>query len=120
MNCSICLQKIIEALNAKVLVGPAGHDVAIDMICASDLMSDVLSFSKSNALLLTGLTNPQTVRTAEVAEISAICFVHGKPPQSETIELAQSSNMILLVTKYSMFSACGRLYAEGLVGCDDV
>ena len=83
---------------------------------ASDLMSDVLSFHGVGALLLTGLTNSQVVRTAGVADIAAICFVRGKWPEPETVRLAQEEGLPLLVTSLMMFEACGRLYAAGLRG----
>ena len=83
---------------------------------ASDLMSDVLSFHGVGALLLTGLTNSQVVRTAGVADIAAICFVRGKQPEPETVRLAQEEGLPLLVTPLMMFEGCGRLYAKGLRG----
>jgi hypothetical protein len=93
----------------------------ITMVCASDLMSDVLAFiRKSETLLLTGLVNPQVIRTAEFAEIVAICFVRGKKPPLGTVTLAKEKNIPLLATKLSMFDACGRLYAEGLRGCGSI
>lgn len=88
--------------------------------CGSDLMSDVLAFIKSGSLLLTGLTNPQAVRTAEIVDVKAICFVRGKSPSQETIRLAEAKSMPLLVTRLPMFEACGRLYKSGLPGCSEV
>jgi hypothetical protein len=82
-------------------------------------MSDVLSFGKSHSLLLTGLTNQHTVRTAEITDIATICFVHGKRPQEDTVKLAKNSDITLLMTKLSMFDACGRLYGIGLKECDN-
>ena len=90
------------------------------MGCGCDLMSDVLSFIKPNSLLLTGLTNPQVIRTAEMADIKAICFIRGKKPDKETVELAKSKNIPLLLTDLPMFEACGRLYKEGLAGCSEI
>ena len=81
---------------------------------ASDLMSDVLSFRGPGSLLLTGLTNAQVVRTAEILDFTAICFVRGKKPQPETVKLATEKGVMLLVTSLSMYESCGRLYAAGL------
>ncbi len=83
------LKEIIKILNAEVIVEGMGLDVDIKTVCASYLMSDVLAFSKAESLLITGLTNPQTVRTAEMTEIVVICYVHGKQPGEVTIELAK-------------------------------
>lgn len=115
------LGEILKILQADLIVGnDKDLNKEIQMACGSDLMSDVLAYIKADSLLLTGLTNSQVVRTAEMAEIPAICFVRGKKPQEETIKLAQKSNIPLLTTKFSMYESCGRLYREGLLGCDDL
>ena len=82
-------------------------------------MSDVLTFIKSNSLLLTGITNPQVIRTAEISDIPAICFVRGKKPQTKTIKLASEKKIPLFTTVFSLYEACGRLYNKGLFGCDE-
>ena len=113
------LKELKDILDAEVLCGDDQLSKEIEMVCGSDLMSDVLAFIKTDSLLLTGLINPQVVRTAEMAEIAAICFVRGKRPQQEAIELANEKNIPLLATKLSMFKSCGRLYKRGLCGCDE-
>ena len=115
------LEKIMALLNAEVLVG--GSDalqMEIKIGCGCDLMSDVLAFAKPGSLLLTGLTNPQSVRTAEMSDIKAICFVRGKKPDSKTLELAKSKSIPLLSTPLPLFEACGKLYNAGLVGCSEI
>ncbi len=113
------LREIRDILEAEVVAGSEYMDKEIRMACGSDLMSDVLAFIKSDSLLLTGLTNSQVVRTAEMAEISIICFVRGKKPQRKTIKLAMEEEIALLTTEFSMYESCGRLYKEGLLSCDD-
>ncbi|UCF99046.1 MAG: hypothetical protein JSV89_05785 [Spirochaetaceae bacterium] len=111
--------EIIEILRAEVLYGEDLDRLEIERACGSDLMSDVLCQSMQGSLLLTGLTNPQVVRTAEMSEISAICFVRGKRPPVETLELARKNQLPLLICKFSMYLACGKLYAAGLLSCDE-
>ncbi len=82
--------------------------------CGADLMSDVLAFSNEKTLLLTGLTNPQVVRTAEMVGIKVIIFVRGKEPQIETIALANQLNIYLYSTIKPLFEACGLLYNNGI------
>jgi len=113
------LEDVRKILEAEVVVGDDLLSDDVVMACGSDLMSDVLSFAKSAALLLTGLTNPQVVRTAEMADLVAICFVRGKKPPPETTKLAKSKNIPLLTTPLPMFESCGRLWREGLVGCSE-
>jgi hypothetical protein len=81
---------------------------------ASDLLSDVLTFRGPGSLLLTGLTNAQVIRTAEMSDFAAICLVRGKKPQPETVQLAKEKMIPLFVTELSMFESCGRLFAAGL------
>jgi len=82
--------------------------------CASDLMSDVLAFSQSGALLLTGLVTLQTIQTAFIAEIRAIVFVRGKKPDDDVISLAKDREIPLLGTSHSMYEASGILYQKGV------
>ena len=110
------LEKIIEILKAEVLVGSDVLQMEIKIGCGCDLMSDVLAFVKPDSLLLTGLTNPQSVRTAEMSDIKAICFVRGKRPGRDTIELAEKSGIPLLLTPLPLFVACGKLYNAGMIG----
>src|SRR5512140_3728095 len=104
------LHEIQAILNAHVLARKDDMNVDIRRAYCADLMSDVLAFSVTHALLITGLTNAQVIRTADVADLRAIVFVQGKRPDLETIAMADSKNIPLLVTGLSMFDACGRLY----------
>ncbi len=113
------LEDVKRILNAETIVGADLLREDVKMACGSDLMSDVLAFAKHEAILLTGLTNPQVVRTAEMADLRAICFVRGKKPGRETIEIAKSKDIPLLTTSLSMFESCGRLHREGLPGCSE-
>jgi len=101
-----------------VLLANAGRDVEITCVCAADLMSDVLAFAEPGSILLTGLCNPQVVRTAEMADIVGIVFVRGKRPPPETVALAREKGLPLVLAPHTMFEVCGRLYQAGLRGCD--
>ncbi len=111
------LKEVSEILEAEVLVGEESLDLDITMACGADLLSDVLAFTKSESLLLTGLTHSQVIRTAEIAEIKAVCFVRGKRPSDEMIDLAKEKGIPLLYTSLPMYESCGRLYSRDLPGC---
>ena len=113
------LIELRDILEAEVLCGDDCLGKEIERAYGCDLMSDVLTFVRSDSLLLTGLTNAQVVRTAEMAEIGGICFVNGKKPNEETIALATKEKIPLLATKLFMYECCGRLYKKGLSGSDD-
>ncbi len=110
------LSKIKEILDAEVMAGETLMESDIDSAFGSDLMSDVLAFVNDRVLLLTGLVNPQVVRTAEMMDISAIVFVRGKQPDENVIALANAKDIAILTTDHTMYVACGRLYAAGLTG----
>jgi predicted transcriptional regulator len=82
--------------------------------CGADLMSDVLAYIQPEAVLLTGLCNPQVVRTSQMADVAAIVLVRGKNPPQETIDLANAEGIPLITSPYGMFELCGRLYQAGL------
>ncbi len=111
------LREVKEILDAEVVVGQGQLDREIQTGASADSMSDVLAFAKTGSLLLTGLTNPQVVRTSDILDIAAIVIVRGKRPFGETIRLAQELEIPILLTKYILYEAVGRLYAKGIVGC---
>ena len=113
------LSEITEILKAQMICG-GNVDFEIKTACGSDMMSDALAFVKDQGMLLTGLMNPQSVRTAEMLDMKCIAFVRGKTPGEDVVELAKERGITLLTTKYRMFTACGRLYSKGLGGgCED-
>lgn len=111
------LRDVKEILDADVIVGEDHLDLEVKTAFGADLMSDVLAFAKAGSMLLTGLTNTQVVRTANVLDIAAIILVRGKKPSTDTINLARDLNIPLLSTKYILFETAGRLYEKGIVGC---
>jgi predicted transcriptional regulator len=111
------LSEVKEILNADVIVGEEKLDMEVKTAFGADLMSDVLAFAKAGSLLLTGLTNTQVIRIANVLDIAAIILVRGKKPQTESLALAKELQIPILTTKYILFETAGRLYAKGIVGC---
>ena len=111
------LRDVAKRLNAEILVCEDGCDVEVKTAFAADLLSDVLAYAKEGTLLVTGITNPQVIRTAEMLELIGILVVRGKKPDAETVKLAKTKGIPLMVTKYIMFESCGRLYQDGVVGC---
>lgn len=112
------LKEIVSCIGAEVLYGEnLLETVEIEKAYASDLMSDVLAFAWPGTLLLTGLTNVQIVRTAQMMDIPAVVFVRGKRPQEEAVALAKNVGMPLLVSSMSMYETCGLLYKAGLSPC---
>lgn len=108
------LTEIIHLVDGNLLNPESRLDWEIRGACGADLMSDVLASIQPDAILLTGLCNPQVVRTAQIADVRAIIFVRGKRPSQETIQLAKEEHIPLISSPYGMFELCGRLYQAGL------
>lgn len=108
------LSELIQFTKGKMLTKKPTEDYEIFGAMGADLMSDVLASIKPEAVLLTGLCNPQVVRTATIADIRAIVFVRGKYPDPDTILLANEENIPLIITNFGLFEACGILYQAGL------
>ncbi len=113
------LSDIKSVLEATALSGEddaALKEKEIHTACGCDLMSDVLAFVKDQSLLLTGLINSQVIRTAEMMDIVAVCFVRGKMPPEDVVELAKEKGITILSTSLPLYTACGKLYDSGLRG----
>lgn len=110
------VREIRDILDAEIITGETGLDAEVKSACGSDMMSDVLAYVKDQSVLLTGLVNPQVVRTAEMMDMRCIVFVRGKKPDEAVVSLAAEHGIVLLCTEYRMFVACGLLYSHGLAG----
>ena len=110
------ISEIKSILNADLICGEEFLSNEVFTACGSDMMSDVLAFVKDQAVLLTGLVNPQVIRTAEMMDMHCIVFVRGKRPDQSMIDLAEEREIVLVCTKLEMFSSCGKLYENGLRG----
>ena len=108
------LEEVITVIYGRVLTDGVVLRAEVEGGCGADLMSDVLASVQPHAVLLTGLCNPQVVRTAQMADVAAIVFVRGKMPGQDVIELANEAEIPLITTPYGMFELCGRLYKAGL------
>ena len=108
------LKEIIRIVEGKVLTSKVNLELEVLAGGASDLMSDVLAYVKPGSLLLTGLVHLQSIRTAEMSDLSAIVFVRGKTPGLDTVELAEELGIPLIASPYGMYELCGRLYQAGL------
>jgi predicted transcriptional regulator len=113
----VTLQEIAEILEAKVIVDLDNSGMTIQSACSADMMSAVLYYHTPDSMLITGLTQPHVIRTAEIAGIKSIVFVLDKTPDPDTIELAKQKKIPLLSTRFCMYTASGRLFEAGLPGC---
>jgi anti-sigma regulatory factor (Ser/Thr protein kinase) len=113
------LGEIRKMLEAEIISGEELLGIEIERAGASDLMSDVLAFGKPGLLLITGLSNAQSVRTASIIGAKAIVYVRGKKPDREGIELALEKRIPILSTKFLMYRTCGLLFSGGLRGITD-
>ena len=113
------LQKICELLDGEIICCEDMADQHISNACGCDLMSDVLAFTRPGSVLLTGLTNSQVVRTAEMMDLKAIVFVRDKRPDEATIAMATSLKLVLILSPHPLYESCGILYRAGIAGCEE-
>jgi len=110
------IHEIVSLVHGKILCGNVGNEDSVEYCFASDLMSDVLTVCRSDFMLITCLSNVQSIRTAEMSDLKYILLVRGKTPSPEMVELAEESGIVLIISPYSMFKASGILYQAGLKG----
>jgi predicted transcriptional regulator len=110
------LRDIKDLLQCEVLTGGDDPGFDITQVVASDGMSEILAFARSKELMVTGLTNIQSIRTADIAGVSAVIYCRGKLPEQKVIEFASQKRIPVLATKMGMFDICGVLYNRGLKG----
>ena len=108
------LHKVLSTVGGTVICGDSYLDRIVKLGFASDLMSDVLTLLDDNLLLITGLANIQSVRTAEMADINQILYVRNKQPTKDMVTLANEQGITLMATPCSMFKASALLYQAGL------
>ena len=114
------ISELQELLDAKVLACGENMNKEVYSAFGCDLMSDVLACVTDQAVLLTGLVNPQVIRTALMMDMVCIIFVRSKTPTEEMIELARENGIVMMSTEKTLYNACGILYSNGLVGSSEV
>jgi predicted transcriptional regulator len=105
---------IVKLLDGKIICGQERVDYAIEVAFASDLMSDVLTLKNDHVLLITGLNNMQTIRTAEMSDINCIILARNKKASEEMLQLAGENDLIIIECRYSVFKTCGLLFQAGV------
>ena len=113
------LRQIAELLKARVLSSEEMLDTEVQNAFCCDMMSDVLAFAANQSVLLTGLLNPQVVRTAMMMDMHCIVFINGKEPTPEIVSLAGANDIVIMVTEASMFRSAGTLFDTGLLNTEE-
>jgi len=111
------LEDVARSIDGEIVVGQEQLDLIVDRAFAADLLSDVLALTEERTALITGMTNPQVMRVAEILNIIAVVFVRGKTPPSALIEYAERLGIPIVTTKKTMFETCGLMFAEGVRAC---
>lgn len=108
------IKEITNLLEARILCGEENIENEVMSAFTCDMMSDVLAFVKDQGVLITGLINPQVIRTASMMDMLCIVFVRGKQPTDEMLELARESGIAILSTEKRAYDSSGILYNAGL------
>ena len=110
------IKDLMNTLQARLLTPDTDVTREVHHACGSDMMSDVLAYVKDQAVLVTGLNNPQVVRTADMMDMVCVVFVRAKQPDDMLLQMAAERGIAVLSSEMTMFTACGLLYAAGLRG----
>ena len=110
------LRYIQELLHATLLTKDTDLDVEVYSAFSSDMMSNVLAYANDKSILITGLYNPQVLRTAEMMGMACVVFIGRRNPEESMVELADELGICVLQTRSSMFTTCGLLFSHGLNG----
>ncbi|MDA3893301.1 MAG: hypothetical protein PF517_16685 [Salinivirgaceae bacterium] len=107
------LETILKLVEG-VVVTQSELEGEINFGLTSDLMSDVLTLDIDDAMLITGLNNLQTIRTAEMSDIHCVLIARNKKVSKEMIDLANQSNIVIIESPFGVFKVSGILYAKNI------
>ncbi|MGM0612594.1 MAG: hypothetical protein ACQESM_03680 [Bacteroidota bacterium] len=110
----LTIHSIAKIVNGTISGAPVDAEHKIEYAFASDLMSDVLMLDTNDITLITGLANPQVIRTAEMSDIKLVIIARDKKCSSEMINLARENNITIIESPYSVFKISGLLYNQGI------
>jgi len=110
----LTIRDVLSLTGASLVYGEEYLDKPVRMAFASDLMSDVLQVEANDFVLITGLSHPQVIRTAEMADIGFVLLVRNKKATPEMISLAKQAGIALAESKSSMYHTSGILFKAGI------
>jgi len=108
------IEEIVHLINGEVISGKAFLNKTIENGFASDLMSDVLTLDSDDIILITGLSNMQVIRTAEMSDIACIIVARNKNVSEQMVKLADDCNIVIIKSSCTVFKVVGELYKNGI------
>lgn len=113
------ISDIAQLIDGEILTHTPKDDIDIHGAFAGDLMSDVLASIQPESLLVTGLNNPQVIRTALIADVRLVILARGKIPSPETIDLANADELPIISSPLGVFEISGRLMANNIISYEE-
>lgn len=110
------LTELIQKLNLDVRSAKANLEREVTGGYASDLLSDVIANGKEGNIWITLQIHHNIVAVASMNNLAGIILVNGREPEQETVEKAETENLVLMVTELPTFEVVGRLYSLGVTG----
>jgi hypothetical protein len=108
------IEDLCSLVNGTVICGEDRLLESVEYAFASDLMSDVITIKIQNFILITGLANVQSIRTAEMSDVPYMLLCRNKEVTEDMMEIAKENNMLIVKSPYSLFKCSGLLYSAGL------
>ena len=108
------LKEIVKKLELSVWCGENNLDKDVTGGCASDMLSNVIAYSKKGDVWVTIQVHSNIVAVAVLKELAAIIIVQGREPADDTIQKAKEENVPILVSKLSAYEVAGKMYELGV------
>ena len=113
---AVAAQNIDQLVGNHVLDSLTSRLQVLARVEVIRMLSDVLALGTQPDVLLTGLLNPQVIRTAEMLDTACVVFLRGKEPEASILELAEKCGVCVLTSPLEMYDACGILHQHGVTG----
>jgi len=110
------IREVVDKAHLEILAQPDGLDKEVTGGYASDLLSDVIAYSKPGYLWVTLQTHRNITAVSTLKELAAVVLVNGRTPDLETLEKAREEKVIVLGSRLPAFELIGRLYQMGIRG----
>lgn len=89
-------------------------DKDFEGVYISDMVSDIITGPKANALLVTLQTHKSLIAAANLVDMAAIVFAKGKKPADDVVELANKAGIALFVTDTDTWTFASKLMKLGI------
>ncbi len=89
-------------------------DKEVEGVYISDMVSDIITCGKANAILVTLQTHKNVIAAANLLDVAAVVFVRGRRPAEDVLALARKAGIGLFVAEADTWSFAKKLAEMGI------